>query len=298
MKGDTMKKTVRVLVFLSVLLSPAALYLQEWHLDVPYVPTRPEVVAKMLDMAKVGKDDILYDLGCGDGRIVITAAKLYGTHGVGIDINPERIKESQENAEKEGVTSLVKFFQQDLFETDFHEATVVSLYLLSSVNLRLRPILFSQLRPGSRVVSHDFSMDTWKPDDSAVVEEGGRTHDVFFWTIPANASGSWQWTWSEGPRSLPCRLDVEQRFQFLSGRIAVGGRELPLKGPAISGDKVKFSVDREENGRPETITFEGRVIGDTVVGTMGGQGRSRQAWKAERNRATKKPIDVDGEGNR
>lgn len=293
-----MRKSVRILIFLSILAAPPQLFLQEWHLDVPYVPTKPEVVAKMLEMARVGKDDVLYDLGCGDGRIVITAAKLYGTRGVGIDINPERIKESEENAAKESVTHLVKFLQQDLFETDFHEATVVSLYLLSSVNLRLRPILFAQLRPGSRVVSHDFSMDTWRPDDSAVVTENERTHDVFFWVIPANASGTWEWAWPEGSRKLPCRLDLEQHFQVLSGRISVGGKGLVLKDSSITGDRIKFSVDREEGGKLQTMVFEGRVVINTIEGAMTVQGegkQNRKPWKAGRNPATMKPIDEGSE---
>jgi SAM-dependent methyltransferase len=294
-----MKKLLRVFVFLSVLVAPPLLFLQEeWHLDVPYVPTKPEVVAKMLEMAHVGKGDVLYDLGCGDGRIVITAAKLYGTHGVGIDINPERIKESRDNAVKENVTGLVKFLEQDLFQTDFHEATVVSLYLLSSVNLRLRPILFAQLLPGSRVVSHDFSMDTWKPDDSAVVELNGQTHDVYFWVMPANASGSWSWVWPEVTQAVPCRLDLEQHFQVLTGRLNVGGKDLALKELSITGNRIKFSFDREEGRKLRTMAFEGRVVRNTIEGTMsvvGDAQRSHEPWRAERNPATMKPIDVDAE---
>src|SRR4030066_124981 len=122
----------------------------------------------MLRLAIVTKNDLLYDLGCGDGRIVITAAELYGTRGVGLDIDPDRIQESKENAAKANVGQLVKFQEQDIFQADFHEATVVSLYLLTSVNLRLRPNLLAQLRPGTRVVSHNYAMDTWKPGDSAV----------------------------------------------------------------------------------------------------------------------------------
>jgi SAM-dependent methyltransferase len=301
-----MKNRLKIFIFLAVLLSPSLVFLQEWrldalqewHLDVPYVPTKPEVVAKMLEMANVGKDDILYDLGCGDGRIVVTAAKLYGTRGVGVDINPERIKESRENASKEGVTHLVKFLEQDLFQTDIHEATVLTLYLLSSVNLRLRPVIFAELRPGTRVVSHDFSMDTWKADRSEVVTVNGQTHDVFFWVVPANASGIWKWTWTEGQRTSPCELELDQRFQVLNGLIRLDGREFPLKDLKISGDRLRFSVDTEEGGNPLTTVFDGRVRRNTMDGTAEVRGKGtnqRKPWKAERNPATMKPIDVDEE---
>jgi SAM-dependent methyltransferase len=152
--------------------------------DVIYVPTPPEVVAEMLKVANVTKNDVVYDLGSGDGRIVITAAKERGARGVGIDIDPERIREANENARAAGVTDKVKFLQQDLFETDFREATVVTLYLLPSLNVKLRPKLFKDLRPGTRIVSHSFDMGDWKPDQTIDVD--GRT--VYYWVIPANAS--------------------------------------------------------------------------------------------------------------
>jgi precorrin-6B methylase 2 len=148
--------------------------------DVPYVPTRQAVVDGMLKLAKVTKNDVLYDLGCGDGRIVITAAKQYGATGTGIDINPERIKEANKNAEAAKVTDKVKFVQGDLFETDFSKATVVTLYLLPAVNLKLRPILLKQLKPGTRIVSHAFDMGDWQPEQK--VEVDGST--IYFWTVP------------------------------------------------------------------------------------------------------------------
>jgi precorrin-6B methylase 2 len=148
--------------------------------DVPYVPTPQAVVDAMLQVAKVGKDDVLYDLGSGDGRIVITAAEKFGTRGVGIDIDPERVQEAQANARKAGVTDRAKFIQQDLFQADFSEATVVTLYLLPSVNLKLRPLLFKQLKPGTRVVSNTFDMDDWKPEKTLKV--GNNT--VYYWVIP------------------------------------------------------------------------------------------------------------------
>ena len=153
---------------------------QERAGDVPYVPTPQPVVDAMLRVAKVNKNDVLYDLGSGDGRIVNTAAQRFGTRGVGIDINPERIKEANENAQKAGVTNRVKFIQQDLFKTDFSEATVVTLYLLPEVNARLRPKLLRELKPGSRIVSHAFDMGDWKPQQTLNVE--GKT--VYYWVVP------------------------------------------------------------------------------------------------------------------
>lgn len=156
--------------------------------DVIYVPTPREVVDAMLQVANVGKDDIVYDLGCGDGRIVITAAQKLGARGVGIDINPERIKEAKEDAQKANVTDRVQFRQDDLFETDIHEATVVTLYLLTTLNLRLKPKLMRDLKPGTRIVSHAFAMGDWKPEKE--LDVNGRK--VYFWTIPQPAAGAAQ----------------------------------------------------------------------------------------------------------
>ena len=149
--------------------------------DVIYVPTPEAVVEAMLQVANVTKNDVVYDLGCGDGRIPVTAARKYGARGVCFDIDPERIKEATENAKKAGVSNLVEFRQEDLFKADFKEATVVTLYLLPDLNVKLRPKLWEELKPGTRIVSHQFDMGTWKPEKR--LESNGRT--VYFWTIPA-----------------------------------------------------------------------------------------------------------------
>ena len=149
--------------------------------DVIFVPTPHEVVEDMLRLANVRKGDVLYDLGSGDGRIAITAAKKYGIKAVGIDIDPERIREAKENARKAGVTNLVEFRQEDLFKADFREATVVTLYLLPDLNVKLRPKLWNELKPGTRIVSHQFEMGTWKPEKK--LESNGRT--IYFWTVPS-----------------------------------------------------------------------------------------------------------------
>jgi SAM-dependent methyltransferase len=151
--------------------------------DVIYVPTPPDVVDTMLKLAKIGKDDVVYDLGCGDGRIVIAAAKQYGARGVGIDIDPQRIKEAEANANAAGVSDRVSFRLGDLFEADLSPATAVTLYLLTSLNLKLRPKLLSELKPGTPVVSHQFDMGDWKPDETVEIE--GRR--VYLWTVPAKA---------------------------------------------------------------------------------------------------------------
>lgn len=148
--------------------------------DVIFVPTPQDVVEEMLKMASVRKGDVLYDLGSGDGRIAVTAAKKYGIRAVGIDIDPERIREATENARKAGVGNLVQFRREDLFKADFSEATVVTLYLLPDLNVKLRPRLWQELKPGTRVVSHQFDMADWKPEKQ--LELNGRT--IYFWTIP------------------------------------------------------------------------------------------------------------------
>jgi Methyltransferase domain len=159
--------------------SPDALA-QAVERDVPYVPTPEPVVQRMLELGEVGPDDVIYDLGSGDGRIVITAAEQYGARGVGIDIDPQRIQEANANAQAANVTDRVEFRQQDLLQSDFSEATVVTLYLLPEVNLRLRPQLLEQLQPGTRIVSHSFDMGDWEPEQ--VVEVDGRT--IYVWTVP------------------------------------------------------------------------------------------------------------------
>jgi SAM-dependent methyltransferase len=160
---------VVVVVVAAILFAPNAVCQQQKQLDVPYEATPLNIVEAMLELASVSKDDIVYDLGCGDGRIVITAAKKYGARGVGVDIDPERIREANANAIKAGVADLVRFIQQDLFEAEIKEATVVTLYLLPEINLRLRPKLFRELKPGTRVVSERFDMGDWKPDKTVEV---------------------------------------------------------------------------------------------------------------------------------
>jgi precorrin-6B methylase 2 len=159
------------------------------QLDVPYVPTHEKVVAEMLRVANVRKDDVLYDLGSGDGRIVITAAREHGTRGTGIDIDPERVRDANENARRAGVTDKVKFVQGDIFDAKISDATVVTMYLLPSVNMRLRPKLLSELRPGTRIVSHNYDMGDWTPEKTIRVNTAGRDHTVYYWVVPRRPAG-------------------------------------------------------------------------------------------------------------
>jgi len=180
-------KILTTLAAACILVAPVPLFAQAQkqpatrYPDVIFVPTPQEVVEDMLRLANVQKGDVLYDLGSGDGRIAVTAAKKYGIRAVGIDIDPERIREAKDNAARAGVEQLVRFRQEDLFTADFREATVVTLYLLPDLNVKLRPRLWKELKPGTRVVSHQFDMEDWKPEKT--VELNGRR--IYFWTIPA-----------------------------------------------------------------------------------------------------------------
>ena len=262
---------------------------EKTKLDVPYEPSSEEVVKAMLEIAQVGKDDLVYDLGCGDGRIVIAAAQKTGAHGVGVDMDPERIKESLENARKANVTNRVQFFQRDLFETDISKATVVMLYLWPEVNLKLRPKLLRELKPGTRVVSHSHDMGSWKHDQTMRTPDG---HRVYFWVIPANVMGIWEWTLPGEKERYVMRLS--QQFQLVSGALRSGPDEIPVKNLELRGDRLEFIVERFFKGQTQTLRFTGRVQGHFIEGVAeemiaGSQGR--QTWKAKRDPSTMKPLD-------
>lgn len=235
-------------------------------LDVPFVETPREVVAQMLALVRPTRNDVLYDLGSGDGRINIEAARRFGTRGVGVDLDPVRVEEATANARRAGVQDRVRFRKQDLFETDLRPASIVTLYLLPRVNLELRPKLFEQLRPGARVVSHAFDMGDWRPDSTVVVKvsQGLGRAMVYAWTIPAKVAGRWTLTTPEG-RRVP--LHLRQRFQRFTGP-GVSGR--------LVGDRISFTLTERVNGRPVTRRFSGRVTGDGMSGRVAGGG----AWRA------------------
>ncbi len=226
-------------------------------LDVPFVPTPRPVVDKMLELATPTADDYLIDLGSGDGRIPITAAQRFGTRGLGIDIDPRRIAEARKSAEEAGVSDKVEFRQEDLFETDISQATILTLYLLPSVNIKLRPRILKELRPGTRVVSHDWDMGDWRPDQT--VELGNKT--VFMWVVPASAEGRWQVSDSETGRSFALRL--KQRYQDVEGEADIDGQQVPLRNPRIEGDRIFFELP-SENG--DIKHYEGRIAEQVIEG--------------------------------
>ena len=221
-------------------------------------------------MAKVSKNSVVYDLGCGDGRIVITAAVRYGARGVGIDIDPDRIRESRQNARVAGVANRVRFVQGDLFQTDFHEATAVMLYLLTSLNVQLRPILLRQLKPGTPVVSHDFMMGDWQPDEINAVNGAS----IFLWIVPARVAGVWQWPVSGAFGIDRYELNLRQEFQKLTGSLQINGKEEPITGLTLSGDRLEFSSGPRH--------FSAQVIDSTTMNGLLTEGVRDIAWKATR----------------
>lgn len=249
--------------------------------DVWYEPTPQELVEAMLEMAGVTKDDVVYDLGCGDGRFVITAAKKFGARGVGVDIDPVRIKESNENARKEGVTHLVRFVEKDLFETDISEATVVALYLFRELNVRLRPRLFRELKPGTRIISNTYDMGEWRPDDM------GRIHIkmYYYWVIPANVAGRWFWSISSAMGRQHCTMRLEQQFQEIRGKVNIQGKRVSIGDAQLKGDQLSFGVRYKSQGQETVLRFSGHVTGDTIKGSLqvqGGPFEGIQDWIAKR----------------
>ncbi len=203
-------------------------------LDVPYVPTPQQVVDRMLELGEVTKDTYVIDLGSGDGRIPVTAAKEHGARAMGVDLNPERIKEANANAKEAGVTDKVTFKQQDLFDTPIGEAQVLTMYLLPRVNVQLRPRILEEMTPGSRIVSHAFDMAEWEPDQRESVD--GRT--VYLWIVPAKVEGTWK---VEGDQ--PFSLALTQEFQKVAGKATVAGKEVELTDVSLRGDELRFTLD-------------------------------------------------------
>ncbi len=258
--------------------------------DVPYVPTPVGVVEEMLKMANVTGDDILYDLGCGDGRIVITAAVKYGTHGIGLDIDPDRIAESRKNAYEANVIGNVRFYLKDMFIVDISEATVLTLYLLTSVNLKLRPKILAELQPGTRVVSHNYAMGDWRPDRNKDIG----SHTVYFWVVPANISGTWEWPLGESPNMRTYTALLGQRFQRVSGHVESSGGKQPVIGTHLKGGDMKFTVAETVNGEKQEMHYAGAVHGNIIEGTvtMFSDGTATEKpWRAVRNPGTMTPID-------
>jgi SAM-dependent methyltransferase len=254
--------------------------------DVVYIPTPHHVVAEMLRIAGVTKDDMVYDLGSGDGRLVIAAAKHYGARGVGVDIDAQRVEEGRVNARDAGVNDRVQFLQQDLFTTDIREATVVTLYLLTKLNLQLRPKLLSELRPGTRVVSHAFDMGDWQPDQKLLVPGSPSDNMVYYWVVPANVSGQWRWSMPTPTGEQGYTLRLQQRFQQINGALSMDGAEVPITDATLTGDQLRFSAATAAPDRQVTMAFDGRVNGNTIQGRVqaqGGAAAGRHRWTAYRD---------------
>ncbi|MEN3353013.1 MAG: hypothetical protein V7640_1171 [Betaproteobacteria bacterium] len=256
--------------------------------SVPYVPTPQVVVERMLEIGKVGAQDYLIDLGSGDGRIVVTAAKKYGARGFGVDLNPTRISEANENARHAGVTDKVAFYRRDLFETELSQATVITMYLLPRVNLELRPKILD-LKPGTRIVSHDFSMGEWKPELHEEMEaqdkyggSGGRS-DIYLWIVPAKVAGSWQSQLQVRSKPVPYEIMLQQEFQVVSGSVRVGGRTAKIENARLRADQLTFEFTAEVDGMPVKHQLSGKVDGGKIEGTAdlsGSRLQARMDWSA------------------
>jgi SAM-dependent methyltransferase len=239
-----MDLTRREAIAMAALLVPGLAAAREPELEVPYVPTPPDLVERMLDLADVHASDYLIDLGCGDGRIAIAAARR-GAHALGVDLDQERVDQAVTAARYASLGNLVRFRRENLFSTAIYEASVIALYLLPAMNLRLRPRLLTELRPGARVVSHNFDMGDWRPDADEHHDEGR----ILLWTVPAVAGGSWAMTGVDG---AAWRLELEQSFQDVTGTMAGAGQALQLQSGILRGKDFSFRA----GGRAYTATIE------------------------------------------
>ena len=271
-------------VWAAAALLPLAAAAQDFlkDLDTPYVPTPQVVVDRMLDLAKLKSGETVIDLGSGDGRIMIEAATRYGARGFGVEIDPRLVKLSNERAAQAGVANRVKFLQQDLFKTDFHEANVLTLYLLPDVNLALRPKILAELRPGARVVSHDYGMGDWRPDAQETVpapdkKVGARKESqVFMWTVPAKVAGEWRLELSSAEKPASTRMVLRQKFQSVSGTVELAGQGgVPVKEGGLRGDELRLVL-------ADAVEMVGRATGDTLTGTLRKSGREVATWTATR----------------
>jgi hypothetical protein len=236
--------------------------------DVIWVPTPDEVVDRMLRMAQVTKDDFVVDLGAGDGKIAIAAAKKFGARSMGIEYNADMAKYAQGNVEKAGVAGRAKIVQGDVFASDFTQATVVTMYLLPGLNMKLRPQLL-QMRPGTRVVSHSFTMEDWQPDETSSMD--GRR--AYFWIVPAPVMGGW--TLDLGADRF--ELSLEQRFQKIEGSIAYGATQVGLRDAALRGAAISFAYIDQAGVRRD---FAGRVTGSRMEGSFRADNGAEGRWTA------------------
>lgn len=250
-----------MVVLLTVSIAAAARGQGQEVLDVPFVSTPPAVVEAMLKLAQAGKDDVVYDLGSGDGRIVIAAARDFNVRqGVGIELDPELVTRAAANAQEAGVGDRVTFLRDDIFRADFSPATIVTLYLTPEVNLRLRPRLMQELRPGTRIVSHAANMGDWVPDGAELAER----RRIYLWIVPAKVQGAWR---AGNGSDAGVSLDLTQQHQQVSGTLKVGAVSAAISDAILRGDAMTFTAGNH--------SFEGKVSGDAIVGTLRGAGRAQ-----------------------
>jgi hypothetical protein len=280
---------LRLMLGVSALVLFAPALAQEGRGDVVYVPTPQIVVDEMLTLAKIGPKDFLIDLGSGDGRIVITAAKKFGAQGFGVDLDTYLLRLARDGAKKEGVTERAAFVEENLFETDLGKATVISSYLLPEMNLKLRPKILA-LKPGTRVVAHDYHMGDWYPDaqkDIPVPEKVVGTPGVsyiYLWVVPAKVAGKWQAQLNVAGKDTPYEIAFDQLFQILEGTVRAGSDSAPLRGRVTNGDQITFTTQPKGSPGGQRHEFNGRVSGDTIQGTVriGEGATARQAnWSAK-----------------
>ena len=278
-----------VLLALMLFCSRAAFaQAQEKELDTPFVPTPQAVVDRMLDMAQVKAGELVIDLGSGDGRIMITAAQRHGARGFGVEIDPRLVQRSNEEARRQGVADRVKFLRQDLFNTDFHEANVLTLYLLPDVNIALRPRILAELKPGTRVVSHDYDMREWRPDAEETIpapdkKVGMRKESmVYLWIVPARVEGEWTFELSSGGKARRTRLVLQQRFQFVSGSVELTGQgDVPISYGRLRGEELVLMLPPGALDRG-SVELIGRVRGDSLSGAVRRADREVAHWNARR----------------
>ena len=248
--------------------------------EVPYVATPQITVDEMLRLANVGPQDFVIDLGSGDGRIVVTAARKFGARGLGVDLDWRLIQQGETNARQAGVADRVRFLEQDLFQTDLSQATVITTYLLPFVMLRLRPALL-ELKPGTRIVSHDFDLGDWQPDQKTSIRK-----NVFLWIVPARAAGRWQARLELPPIERLLELELTQRYQDVSAHARLNGVPSQVWEAKLVGDRLSFVVvDTTDRDNEAGFYFDGRVSGDVIEGEVArgvGSTRATYGWRAIR----------------
>lgn len=240
--------------------------------DVVWVPTPDEVVERMLSMAQTKPEDYVIDLGAGDGKIPIAAAKTFGARALGIEYNPEMVTHAQSNARAAGVLGKAQIVHGDIFVTDFTQATVLTLYLLPSLNMKLRPQILA-LRPGTRVVAHAFNMEDWEPDETSDVD--GRR--AFLWIVPASVNGRWAMELSGGGSSEKLSLSLDQKFQKIEGTAYLGPVQAGLREPRLSGFRISFAYVDNKSVRRD---FTGRVTGNSMEGSFRAESGQEGRWSA------------------